>query len=733
MQPSAQFFIKCLGGLASRRRAVAITLSLMGNVAIMGCEKMQTATRQADRKVEDNWHRSRQELVNLDENATKNLQSAIKIAESPNALPADKEKAARTITEIMSTRQHASQSSIKDAANDAKQQGVSKLAKAQASAMLAEQDLAEGRQKVVELRTIQQQVDKKIWELRQLATRLSTIAADVSQARRNEPTTGRTEIDKQKTEAQAAIAGLDQKIAELKADAGKRQQAMDAQIAKQAEFSAQSDQLADQSSTMQGQASVDVFNKSVELRKQASQIAAQMAVEKAKLDPVTQQIAALQAQKKISEAAVIALDEQRKVLDESWQKLNGLITAQQQQAQKLLDDEAKTRADELAKLLEDENKERSAVDAVLKQAATHFGDAAVDAEQSFKEIAAFTNEHTSKSDQDAFTALQNSINTGTYRLDQAEAQHTLAVMQYDHLAMLKNQQAMQEAVASAARQIGATIPPALAVDISKEISDAQGRGEEASSQADANLVKATSGNTPAADQSTAKILHIYEAYARYAATGSGDDLKTAEKFRNVFLAGGNSAAMLLPPLPRELGGEVKTVAMSNSEQGGDTDQAKKVLLAFGDNLSRRAVDAAEAQTQLPEEQKALLPDFAQFAGARQDLKVAVEQRFPADKSAVAAAVPSMTDEFRSSSAKATDDAVSIDPGDGNPPIVLKKIEGVWKIVDLGIAPGRDIKVILQSSTKAYADLREEVAADKYPKLEDVKTALQDRLKQMANQ
>ena len=230
----------------------------------------------------------------------------------------------------------------------------------------------------------------------------------------------------------------------------------------------QSERAAQQAQNAKGQASVDAFTKSSNLRKQANDLAVDKSMVDGQLQPLRADLALAQARKGALASAVQTLRGQKTAVQDGW----GKVQAQIQQLRSM-DGAAMTGesgndkmasidslASELKSTLADLGKSTKAADDLLAASAKGYGSASDTAKTAGLAL---------RSEADAagprgavYATLADALSPQFYQLREAAARSVAAELHTADFARLARQRAMLAAVGAAAKGAGGQVPAALA-------------------------------------------------------------------------------------------------------------------------------------------------------------------------------------------------------------------------------------------------------------------------------
>lgn len=462
---------------------------------------------------------------------------------------------------------------------------ASAAAKARANSLLGQAEYESATALLEKVNYTEIEIARMVWDLDRLANRLQSANAVVASSKNYDPKALLAEVDKN---IAAAKGGSDKatwsiqddvkiptlnavtgQITRLNGEVAKIEEQIKSLVASRMQVLSEADKLMQQSEADKGQKAVDEYTQAAEQRKKAAQLAVRIDAANAALVPLKNDLSVAQGQEKILNEALAQYEQQKKQIAEGWAQLQKQAAGQAELAksvlasvkQKVGEAGGQAKSDKapetLAPLLARAQADRKAAIDQLNNAIGHFGTATTAAEQ--LKAAMNTKLVDEKLRQlpeaAAWKTLQEVYDPSTFRLQQAIAQHTLATAYANQASNLSALQQMSQKLTTGAREAGLSVPKALQDgDVAKSLKAARTQAMETFKSTDETLggivdVQGASAN----GARTARILSCYawsQACKEAGDTKAGDEhLTAAKKYKDEAIALNTQ----LPPLPAELG------------------------------------------------------------------------------------------------------------------------------------------------------------------------------------
>ena len=744
----------------SAKRLSVLTMSVAGVITaagLLGCDDANTV----DRRVREHIQESRvARLAGDNEKAQESLQQAAAEADAPNA-----------------TRAHAK----------------ALLARAELDSALS---LMTDPEKGIE--ATNGDIIRLIREIAQLGQQIATTTSMVSAYQALEPIETRKQIEAETAAATGGperaewvgkppvavptLSAVKQRVAQLQDQVAKQRQHIESLQKQQKDVAAAAAQAAQKAETMSGQEGLQQYKQASDLRKQAADLANQLEVAQARLEPVQQDLKLAEAQQAAVTRALEQFQQVGQQIEAGWKNIEQQANRQQQLATAILDGSAgdikmresiAEKGKSLSEKIKQVQESYAQAEQSLKDAIDHYGEAASAATQLGNDIrprlGTLPAGNPMKLSLEAMTKVYNPV---VFNLGQANAQLALANLQSSRAQTLLERQKVLIALAAALEGAGLKMPatlsdPKIAEQAKAMIKEADEMYAAAHEQY--TTVAQSSASDP--DRNGGQTGRIYSLYGRaLLARLTGQPaaqkyLADARDARDTIL---QETPTFLAALPAELvvASTQPAAATTGPATAPSTPTAMPAPPAGAKVLPGQPADPALAQTvrqsivatftalesgdtaavkgailSSPDQQQLVDTIVSLLAGA-QKLQKNVVDRF-GDEGRTLFQSPQggmqMPDlaEFQKEVDKlqvrttGPETVVLVMPGEDEP-LPMRQVEGQWKF-DLAGLPQQNpqaaamlpmVAMMMQPIAEGLNQLGDDVAAGKYETLDQVKAAMQ---------
>ncbi|HEY8669156.1 MAG TPA: hypothetical protein VIL86_21080 [Tepidisphaeraceae bacterium] len=437
-------------------KSAAILALAISALTIGGCEKVESESARADKRVAQHIRKGEQSL---------------------NVGVAD-EKSVR-------------------AAEDALAQAVgektaSSMTKARANSLLGQAQFEQAKLLIRQIDHNETEIAGVVWEIGRQASTIESASAVIEAMNKRNPAPTLEAVDKQKKKAEGGadeplwaektsiptLSAAKQEISKLEGQIATRSDQV--KTLSQGRMAAidESEKLMKQSQAEKGQKSVDLYKQGADARKNSEDLQRQVDAEKAALVPLQRDLDVLKGQEKVLTEAVQQFDGQAKEITGNWDDTKKQIEAQQATIKAIVDggESATTEPDnvskvesmtqklaKLTKLAADTTELRKDAIDLLEKASGNYDSAHGAAEQLTKELQAkmANTDNAQVPQQAAWKNMREVYNPLGFRLKDAVVQHALANLQADAANCLEARLKLGKLAAPILEKASVTVPEGL--------------------------------------------------------------------------------------------------------------------------------------------------------------------------------------------------------------------------------------------------------------------------------
>ena len=442
---------------------------------------------------------------------------------------------------------------------------ASNVGKIEARSNLAQAELEAARREVRTLAGIEPQVSQALWEVARIAARIERLNTAQAAGAKASPDAILKGIADRRQQMVAAGEAASKRIAELQGQIDKIKGEVANLTQQKDAAAAEADALADRASKATGKEASDLADQANESRRKAGHLGHDIDRTSAALLPLERDLAAEQTKKKTADEAVVALDANRADVESAWQAAQAKA-AEQKTAAGQLGQELTDRGRQLEELSKQATEVRSRAADMFAKSAQHSGAAAKDATALATELGKWSQNFAQSPEKKAWDQLKATYSMGTFRLAEAEAEHSLGNLHNEHALQLQERQQVAAQIAKTLQDAGITMPPVLAAAQAEHKAAAEAANAAYTSAAQ-KFIDVYQGSAPKELQNSAHISRMFSLYGQYL---GGDKSKLAEAKAEVAEA---FAERTDDPLVRSLPAELRAAVPTAPAGGGATPPA----------------------------------------------------------------------------------------------------------------------------------------------------------------
>jgi hypothetical protein len=662
---------------------------------------------------------------------------------------------------------------------DATRDNVSPAIKAQAKAKLASMERLQADELLREAARKDISTARIAMQVLQAASQVQATNLQIETYKKLDPGTVKAEIQKMINAAKGGAeqvnwigegdsalpteAAAQQKVSKLEGEIAQKQEQVKTLTDQRTKALEEAERFAKQSEDSKGQESVDAFKKSADARKQASDVGTQVDLINAQLVLLQKDLQIAQGQQAAASEAVKQLQDQMKLLDESWQAIQQQIAAQTALAKEIVATDGSqavpavegadtsvgdvagksltAKADSIKKLADESDalrdQAREKLEAALAKQLEAFS-ALSEFSQELGKIEAIPSQATNA--KSAIELGHTAMSLSQFRLSEASIAQAIGRLNLARATSLATRLMVNEAVEPVLTQAGQSVPASLGKkdDLAAKVKEAITLTSESLKSADEKYTIGAPAKSQVDRLAQATAL-VQSALVRYdlhrcallAGNKEQADKHLAEATEQIKAALDSSA--YFPPLPAELAevlpkntipdsttqpseetpatqpGEGTTPADSTAAQTPEAAEAIAQLAPlakqFSEALTSNTLDSLRDSMMLGEGGEAELETAKGISAKMNHLLTAIETKFGAEvgggirQAMQTSLAAAMTEELKFDGDKGVDE-------DGDP--VVQKVDGVWKLVMA--APTTDASKAKRQEVLASADKMEALAA-----------------------
>jgi uncharacterized coiled-coil DUF342 family protein len=428
---------------------------------------------------------------------------------------------------------------------------ASLTAKIRAKSLQAQTEYEIGARVAADVTKLAPQMNRLLWEISQAATTIDAFNWSAKADATREPKPSLQAIAEKRTAMAAVADAANTKVSTLQGEVDKVKGQIAAMQKQKDDLIASADADTEAARKVKGKEASDLLDKADESRRKAGNLGHDIDKLTASLFPLERDLAAEQATKANADAAIAALDNEKKSVEGSWQSVQ--TTGQEQKAlmQKVYDG-LTARAAELDALNKQAATLRAQAAKQLEESAKHYAAAANDAKTLAQEITRWKKPdggYDKAVEVAAWNRLGTVYHSNMFKLLEAEAEHALAELHSQHAAQAAASTKVATMIAGPLQAATLTVPATLNADAdAKAATDAAGK--LFTSAAEKFLAVYEGGGAPKDVSQAAKISRMFSLYGQYL---NGDQTKlqpAKDEFKNAF--GDDMTNPIVRLLPNDL-------------------------------------------------------------------------------------------------------------------------------------------------------------------------------------
>ncbi|HEY7086899.1 MAG TPA: hypothetical protein VH518_02350 [Tepidisphaeraceae bacterium] len=628
--------------------------------------------------------------------------------------------------------------------------------RATAKAALAQSEFDAANRIIREIDRKEMELSRVAWETTQLALQVHTSGSAIAGYKLFDPKTVREAIATRIAEAQGGpdkpawfthggatiptLSAVKQDIARLEGEISQVQEQIKSLSDQRSHLLDDAEQAAAQADQQKGEAAVEIFKKSSDLRRQGGEKAIELDKLNAKVTRLQHELAISQSQQTVLNEVVTQFQEQAASLEASWKTIDDQIKSHQDLAQQILGTPTGAQSSEqpqstagqsiadkavaLARLVTEIDKLRGEAETSLTSAAKHFEDAATAARDLNVELGKKISDpgNAGRPEQPAWKDLRSAVDPMQFRLQQASVQRVLGEFYASRAASAANRLSVRQSVEDAFKLAGLKVPEQIASgDLAKDRQAAVGLSDEAYKESDKLLSDIVDGTNedlkPMAHVSRALTLYGWAQTERMAGNTDGAEKHITDAKSDRDLAAEHNVP--LPSMPSELGlPPPKAVAPVAATEGAPTTEAspeepaiKTVINSFVDAMEKGDADAAKASCQIDAGGEELFATLIKFGSEWKKFTAAATEKYGAQVGELLKAFPDIGNTMKTGKITVKGDEAFIEgmaaPGEEHEKDLVK-VNDQWKIF---VGVPKDSEKKERDMMKKVADALPQITAD----------------------